>query len=32
VIDQVAILPPINEHNARYIATKREKLGHQLPE
>ena len=32
VVDQVAILPPINEHNARYIATKREKLGHQLPE
>jgi 3,4-dihydroxy 2-butanone 4-phosphate synthase/GTP cyclohydrolase II len=31
VVDQVAILPPINEHNARYIATKREKLGHQLP-
>jgi 3,4-dihydroxy 2-butanone 4-phosphate synthase/GTP cyclohydrolase II len=31
VVDQIAILPPINEHNARYIATKREKLGHQLP-
>lgn len=32
VVDQVPIHPPINEHNARYIATKREKLGHQLPE
>ena len=27
VVDQVAILPPINEHNARYIATKRDKAG-----
>ncbi len=32
VVDQIAILPPINEHNARYIATKRDKLGHHLPE
>ncbi len=32
VIDQIAIQPPVNEHNARYIQTKREKLGHQLPE
>jgi 3,4-dihydroxy 2-butanone 4-phosphate synthase/GTP cyclohydrolase II len=32
VVDQVPILPPINEHNARYIATKREKLGHQFPD
>ena len=31
VIDQVPIVAPINEHNARYLATKREKLGHQLP-
>ena len=31
VIDQVPILPPINEHNERYLATKREKLGHDLP-
>jgi len=31
VIDQVPILPPINVHNAQYLATKREKLGHQLP-
>ena len=27
VVDQVPILPPVNEHNARYIATKREKTG-----
>src|SRR5262249_33561042 len=32
VIDQVPIMPPINQHNARYLATKREKLGHQFPE
>jgi 3,4-dihydroxy 2-butanone 4-phosphate synthase/GTP cyclohydrolase II len=31
VVDQVPIMPPINEHNARYIATKRDKLGHNLP-
>jgi 3,4-dihydroxy 2-butanone 4-phosphate synthase/GTP cyclohydrolase II len=32
VIDQVPIMPPINQHNAKYLATKREKLGHQFPE
>ncbi len=32
VVDQVPIMPPINEHNARYIATKRDKLGHQMPD
>lgn len=32
VVDQVPILPPINEHNARYIATKRDKMGHDLPD
>jgi 3,4-dihydroxy 2-butanone 4-phosphate synthase / GTP cyclohydrolase II len=32
VVDQVPILAPVHEHNARYIATKREKLGHRLPE
>jgi len=32
VVDQVPIMPPINEHNARYLATKRDKLGHQLPD
>jgi 3,4-dihydroxy 2-butanone 4-phosphate synthase/GTP cyclohydrolase II len=31
VVDQVPIMPPINEHNAQYLATKRDKLGHQLP-
>ncbi|MCC7084590.1 MAG: 3,4-dihydroxy-2-butanone-4-phosphate synthase [Pirellulales bacterium] len=31
VIDQVPILPPVHEHNARYIATKRDKMGHRLP-
>lgn len=31
VVDQVPILPPVNEHNARYIATKRDKMGHQIP-
>lgn len=32
VVDQVPIQPPSNEFNARYLATKREKLGHRLPE
>lgn len=32
VVDQVPIMPPIHEHNAKYLATKRDKLGHQLPE
>ena len=31
VVDQVPILPPIHEHNAKYLSTKREKLGHHLP-
>lgn len=31
VVDQVAIIPPVNEHNERYLQTKRDKLGHQLP-
>jgi len=31
VVDQVPILPPIHEHNVRYLATKRDKLGHRLP-
>lgn len=31
VVDQVPIVPPINEHNAGYMATKRDKMGHQLP-
>lgn len=32
VVDQVPIMPPMNEHNARYLATKRDKMGHQLPQ
>jgi len=32
VVDQIPIVTPIHEHNARYLATKRDKLGHQLPE
>jgi 3,4-dihydroxy 2-butanone 4-phosphate synthase / GTP cyclohydrolase II len=31
VIDQVPTLSPINEHNAKYMAAKRDKMGHQLP-
>lgn len=31
VVDQVPILPTVNEHNAYYLATKRDKLGHKLP-
>jgi 3,4-dihydroxy 2-butanone 4-phosphate synthase/GTP cyclohydrolase II len=31
VVDQVPIVGPINEHNARYIAAKRDKMGHNLP-
>ena len=31
VVDQVPIVAPINEHNARYLATKRDKMGHILP-
>jgi 3,4-dihydroxy 2-butanone 4-phosphate synthase/GTP cyclohydrolase II len=32
VVDQVPIVPPFNEHSARYLETKRDKLGHKLPE
>ena len=31
VVDQVPIVGPIHEHNARYLATKRDKMGHKLP-
>ena len=31
VTDQVPIIPAINEHNASYLATKRDKMGHSLP-
>ncbi len=32
VVDQVPIVPPVNEHNSRYLETKRQKMGHRLPE
>lgn len=32
VVDQVPIVGPINEFNHRYITTKRDKMGHILPE
>ncbi len=32
VVDQVPILPPANEHNESYLKTKRDKLGHKLPQ
>jgi 3,4-dihydroxy 2-butanone 4-phosphate synthase/GTP cyclohydrolase II len=32
VVDQVPIIGPINEHNAGYMATKRDKMGHMLPD
>ena len=32
VVDQVPIMPPMNQHNTRYLATKRDKMGHRLPE
>lgn len=31
VVDQVPITVPANQHNAQYLATKRDKLGHRLP-
>lgn len=31
VVDQVPILPSPNEHNASYLKTKRDKLGHKMP-
>ena len=32
VVDQIPIVPPVHEHNQRYLQTKREKLGHRFPE
>ncbi len=32
VVDQVPIVSNVNPYNAAYLATKREKLGHRLPE
>ncbi|RMG05017.1 MAG: bifunctional 3,4-dihydroxy-2-butanone-4-phosphate synthase/GTP cyclohydrolase II, partial [Planctomycetota bacterium] len=31
VVDQVPIVGPVNEFNAKYLATKRDKMGHKLP-
>lgn len=31
VVDQIPIVPPMNEHNVGYLATKRDKMGHHLP-
>jgi 3,4-dihydroxy 2-butanone 4-phosphate synthase/GTP cyclohydrolase II len=31
VVDQVPIVGPIHEHNAKYLATKRDKMGHNIP-
>jgi 3,4-dihydroxy 2-butanone 4-phosphate synthase/GTP cyclohydrolase II len=31
VVDQIPILPPVNEHNASYLRAKRDKLGHLIP-
>ena len=31
VVDQVPITPPVNEHNAEYLRTKRDEMGHRLP-
>lgn len=32
VVDQIPIVGPIHEHNADYMATKRDKMGHKLPQ
>jgi 3,4-dihydroxy 2-butanone 4-phosphate synthase/GTP cyclohydrolase II len=32
VVDQIPIVGPIHEHNVNYLATKRDKLGHHLPQ
>jgi 3,4-dihydroxy 2-butanone 4-phosphate synthase/GTP cyclohydrolase II len=31
VVDQVPLLPPANVHNANYLTTKRDRLGHRIP-
>jgi 3,4-dihydroxy 2-butanone 4-phosphate synthase/GTP cyclohydrolase II len=31
VVDQIPIVGPIHEHNAAYLAAKRDKMGHHLP-
>jgi len=32
VVDQVPILPQSNKHNQQYLATKRDKMGHVIPD
>ncbi|WP_372898595.1 GTP cyclohydrolase II [Stieleria sp.] len=32
LVDQVPIVTPVNKHNKNYLETKREKMGHQLPD
>jgi len=32
LVDQVPIVPPVNEHNKQYLETKRQKMGHELPD
>lgn len=32
LVDQVPIVPPVNKHNKHYLETKREKMGHRLPD
>ena len=31
VVDQVPIIPEVNDHNLGYLSTKRDKMGHKLP-
>jgi 3,4-dihydroxy 2-butanone 4-phosphate synthase/GTP cyclohydrolase II len=31
VVDQVPIIPEVNDHNLTYLTTKRDKMGHKLP-
>lgn len=31
VVDQISLIAPHDDHRARYMATKRDKLGHRLP-
>jgi 3,4-dihydroxy 2-butanone 4-phosphate synthase/GTP cyclohydrolase II len=31
VIDQISLIAPYEDHRARYMATKRDKMGHRLP-
>jgi 3,4-dihydroxy 2-butanone 4-phosphate synthase / GTP cyclohydrolase II len=31
IVDQIPLAPPMNEHNRRYLETKRDKMGHRLP-